>query len=179
MSELLLVRHCESTDPAPDSHLTEAGFNQADQLAGYLAQFPIHAIICSPYRRAQETIAPLAGSSGIAIETDDRLAERRLSFQPRKRYRELVRMAFEKPKAIVPEGESARDALDRGWAALEDAFAAAGLPVLVSHGQLISLILHKIDPSFGFSGWEALSTPDVFLLTEREPGGYEFKRVWT
>ena len=49
-------------------------------------------------------------------------------------------MAFEEPQAIVPEGEAAGDALIRGWAALEDAFAAASrLPVLVSHGQLISL----------------------------------------
>ena len=89
-------------------------------------------------------------------------------------------MAFEEPEAIVPEGESAGDALLRGWKALEDAFGgAARLLVLVSHGQLISLILHKIDPSFGFRGWEALITPDVFLLTERESGGHEFKRIWT
>ena len=87
-------------------------------------------------------------------------------------------MAFEEPQAIVPEGEAAGDALIRGWAALEDAFAAASrLPVLVSHGQLISLILHKIDPSFGFSAWEALSAPDVFRLTDRGAGLYDFKRV--
>ena len=48
MSELLLVRHCESTDPAPDSHLTEAGFGQAEQLASYFAKFPIDAIHLQP-----------------------------------------------------------------------------------------------------------------------------------
>ena len=37
-----------------------------------------------------------------------------------------------------------------------DAVLASGhrLPVVVSHGQLPSLVLHSIDPSFGFEGWE-------------------------
>jgi len=50
-------------------------------------------------------------------------------------------------------------------------------PVVVSHGQLIGLVLHAIDPAFGFAAWEAMTNPDVFLV-ERDAAGLRFRRLW-
>ena len=53
------------------------------------------------------------------------------------------------------------------------------LPVVASHGQLISLLLHHIDPSFGFAGWESLANPDVFELERNGSGALSFLRLAT
>jgi 2,3-bisphosphoglycerate-dependent phosphoglycerate mutase len=71
--------------------------------------------------------------------------------------------------------------LARGLAAIRPLLelpASDGLVVIVSHGQLISLALHSIDPSFGFAGWEALSNPDVHTLEATAKTGLAFRRVW-
>jgi len=52
MSQLLLIRHCESSGQAPDAPLTEAGYEQAIELARLLAEEPIELILSSPFRRA-------------------------------------------------------------------------------------------------------------------------------
>jgi hypothetical protein len=37
---------------------------------------------------------------------------------------------------------------------------------------LLSLVLHSLDPGFGFAGWESMRNPEVFLL-EHEGDNYE------
>jgi 2,3-bisphosphoglycerate-dependent phosphoglycerate mutase len=60
MSEILLMRHCESSGQAPAAALTERGRAQARSLAAFLAAHPVDHLISSPYLRARETIAPFA-----------------------------------------------------------------------------------------------------------------------
>lgn len=180
MRRLLLVRHCESSGQAPDAPLTARGYEQAETLADFLATHPIDRVVSSPYRRARETIAPFAARAGLIIETHDGLMERRLSPTPIDAWRDVVRRSFSEPEYAIPGGESGREVLARGWAAIES-IAASGCrcPVVVSHGQLLSLVLHSFDPSFGYAGWESLSNPDVHLL-EADEGGrtFRWRRVW-
>lgn len=69
-----LVRHGESaanagqatTDPA-EIPLTAAGQDQAEAFARSLAEPPT-AIVCSPFRRAKETAAPVASRFGLPVE---------------------------------------------------------------------------------------------------------------
>jgi 2,3-bisphosphoglycerate-dependent phosphoglycerate mutase len=49
--------------------------------------------------------------------------------------------------------------------------------VIVSHGNLLGLVLNSIDPSFDFVAWERLTNPDVFRL-RRVDGSYSIERVW-
>jgi len=106
---------------------------------------------------------------GLTIEVDERLAERRLSPRPIDDWRGHVARSFEDLDARAAGGESGREALVRAWAAVQDALETPGT-LIVSHGQLLSLVLHRIDGRFGFAGWQAMTNPDVFRF-ERTAGG--------
>ncbi len=67
----------------------------------------------------------------------------------------------------------------RGWAAIESVLQGGHrLPVVVSHGQLLSLVLHSIDRGFGFAGWQSLRNPDVHRFERKDDGNFEFIRLW-
>lgn len=177
-ARVLLVRHCASSGQYADAPLTDAGCKQALDLAERLAAFPIDHIVSSPYARAIGTIEPFAKHAGLPLHLDERLAERRLSPQPIDHWREIVRLSFESLDSGVPGGESARETLRRGWAAIQKIMEGEHrLPVVVSHGQLLSLVLHSIDPGFGFAGWQSLRNPDVYLLERKADGSCAFSRV--
>jgi 2,3-bisphosphoglycerate-dependent phosphoglycerate mutase len=180
MARVLLVRHCESSGPAPDAPLTPTGLAQADALADFLASHPIERVVSSPYLRARQTIAPFAARAGLEVEIDARWAERRLSAAPIPEWREVVRRSFDDLDHRAPGGESGRETQARGRAAL-DALLAAHEPLVatVSHGQLLSLLLHSIDARFGYAGWESLSFPDVLVVAHDAAGAIGFDRVWT
>ena len=79
MSTIYLIRLCSATGQAPDAPLTEAGDRQALALADFFQNIPINRIISSDYTRAIASIAPLAVSKQLTIETEPKLRERILS----------------------------------------------------------------------------------------------------
>lgn len=58
-----LVRHCESSGQQPDAPLTALGAAQAEQLAAFLRPFGVGWIVSSPFRRARQSVEPLARSA--------------------------------------------------------------------------------------------------------------------
>ncbi|MGH8194305.1 MAG: histidine phosphatase family protein [Woeseiaceae bacterium] len=169
MKCVVLVRHCESSGQWPEAPLTEAGQAQAAELAERLSALAIDHIVSSPYARARATIEPYANRAGLPVHVDERLAERRLSPEPIDNWRDYVRRSFEDPDSRAPGGESGRETLVRSWAAIESVMTAEHrLPAIVSHGQLLGLVLHSIDGRFGFAGWESLRNPDAYLLEGKQ-----------
>jgi 2,3-bisphosphoglycerate-dependent phosphoglycerate mutase len=177
VSRLLLIRHCESAGQAPDALLTVDGQEQALKLADKLAAQPIDYVVSSPYLRARATIEPFASRARIPVRVDDRLAERLLSPEPIPHWRRVVELSFEDPHYRVAGGESGAETASRGWAAIHAVLAEGHrLPVVVSHGQLLSLILHSVDKCFGYAGWESLANPDMYLLEVARAGSFSFER---
>ena len=177
---MLLIRHCHSSGQDPDAALTEIGRKQAEALAGFLSDYPIDMIVSSSYTRAQQSIEPFAATVGLPVHLDHRLIERTLSGSPVDNWREVVRDSFGDLELRIPGGESAREVLDRGWAAIAELLDGGHqLPIAVTHGNLLSLILNSLDPNFGYDGWESLSNPDVFALKEAGDGRLVFERVWS
>ncbi len=77
-----VMRHGEVHNPEgilygrlPGYQLSERGRAQAQAVADALAGNDIVAVIASPLQRAQETAAPIAGTHGLIIGTDDELIE--------------------------------------------------------------------------------------------------------
>jgi 2,3-bisphosphoglycerate-dependent phosphoglycerate mutase len=175
----LLVRHCESSGQAADAALTERGLQQAQALAEFLAVHPIDRIVSSPYLRARSTIEPFARRTGLPVELCDDLVEHRLSAEPIAEWRSCVARTFEDASFRAPGGDSAAETLARAWTGIRSALVAESrLPVVVAHGQLISLVLQSIDARFGYAEWESLTNPDVHRVESREGGGFAFRRIW-
>jgi phosphohistidine phosphatase len=73
---LFLVRHAEAAPGEPDDlrPLTPAGRDAARALAQKLAREHPEVVVSSPLLRARETAVAIAEASGVAAETDERLA---------------------------------------------------------------------------------------------------------
>jgi 2,3-bisphosphoglycerate-dependent phosphoglycerate mutase len=163
---VLLVRHCEATAQHAEAPLSDVGVAQARALAHRQAPLRPDHLVSSPYRRAQQSIAPLAAQLGLAVAIDPRLRERRLGDEPIGDWRGAVRASFDDLERALPGGESGRAAQTRARSAVLDALAAGHrLPLLATHGNWLALLLTSIDGRFGYAGWESLRNPDVFLLT--------------
>lgn len=175
--DLYVVRHCHAEGQRPEAPLTVEGLAQAALLGQYLTRLRIDRIVCSPFVRARQSIEPLARWSGLSVEIDARLAERVLCGTPRADWRDRLRESFDDPELCLAGGEAGRDATARGVAAVEDARARGGRPVLVSHGNLMALILRHFDARFGFDEWQGLGTPDVFRVATVD-GIARVERVW-
>ncbi|MEX0826618.1 MAG: histidine phosphatase family protein [Acidimicrobiia bacterium] len=86
LERLHLVRHGEVANPdgvvyadLPGFSLSAAGRAQAAASARYLQARGPEAVVSSPLDRALETAGAIADSIGVAVTTDDRLLEWRLS----------------------------------------------------------------------------------------------------
>ncbi|ASS65493.1 MULTISPECIES: histidine phosphatase family protein [unclassified Paenibacillus] len=178
MNSIFIVRHCEADGQAPEASLTSEGLRQADRLADFLSGHAIDRIVSSPFERAQRSVAPLARSLGITVELDGRLAERILTDQAMPNWKEMLRRTFDEPELCYPGGESSREATNRGISVLNEIMEKEGRDaVVVSHGNLISLLLKHFNPDSGFKEWEVMSNPDLFQLSA-DGGRMSMKRIW-
>jgi len=166
---IYLVRHCQTSGQEPDAPLTLLGQQQAVALADCLAKESIRRIVSSPFLRAYQTAQPLAQICELKIETDERLRERTLSGVPIDNWREKLEFSFTDLDFCLPGGESSRAAMTRGLAALSDIMHSDSLTtVVVTHGNLMTLLLKSFNNAVGFAEWTALSSPDVYRIEYTE-----------
>ncbi|SER11585.1 2,3-bisphosphoglycerate-dependent phosphoglycerate mutase [Gracilibacillus ureilyticus] len=181
MKRILLIRHCDATGQHKDSPLSKEGNVQAYELAKVVKQlsFPVDRIISSPYLRAKETIRPLASELEIEIEIDDRLKERTLSDEPIDDWFEILEESFHNYQFKLPGGESSKEAFNRANTVLEECLSndQYDSTIIVTHGNLLALMLEKFQVDFGFHGWKALTNPDIFLV-QRVGGEEVIERIW-
>ncbi len=164
-SAIILVRHCESSGQTPEAPLTAKGFADARELVRRLMPLGIEAVYSSPYARAVQTIEPFAAARGLPINIEPRLRERLLSGEAIDDWLEHVRLSFDDLDYRPPGGETLREAQTRGLAALlrifDDGVSSAAV---VSHGNLLSSLLHRMDPQFGFDAWRAMPNPALYRV---------------
>ncbi|ASF39616.1 2,3-bisphosphoglycerate-dependent phosphoglycerate mutase [Halobacillus alkaliphilus] len=180
MDKLILVRHSETEGQHEDSPLTKSGVRQAQVLANFLDQsgYEIDHIISSPFLRAIETIKPFALSKGLSIKTDERLEERILSHEPLDDWEEVLHDTFKDPELKFSGGESSQEAKKRILSLVDELEQEdCGNVLLVTHGNLLALLLQKYNREIGFYEWKRLSNPDMFLV-QKQGGEYMVERIW-
>ncbi len=151
--------------------------HQAEALADLLRRVNVDRIISSPSTRAIQSIAPLAERLSLGVETDERLSERILSAHPHPDWRNLLRNTFVNLNLSYEGGESSQTAMDRAVSVVDDVLShSAQTTVVVSHGCLITLLLKHFDQRFGFPQWAAMTSPDVYRVTNI--GGSQVERIW-
>jgi len=165
MKNVYIVRHCKADGQEPSAKLTELGIQQAEKLAIYLLNKDIDLIISSPFERAYHTIAPLAVQIGMEVVIEERLAERLLSTKNHPDWLDMLRKTFDDLDLCYEGGESSNTAMSRAISVVTEVLNSEHKNVvLVSHGNLISLLLKHFDDRIGFMEWKSLSNPDVFHL---------------
>jgi 2,3-bisphosphoglycerate-dependent phosphoglycerate mutase len=162
---IYIIRHCKAEGQPSESQLTERGFMQANELADFLTNKKVDRIISSPFLRAIQSIEPFAKSANIKVEIDSRLSERVLSSRSYPNWLDKLKATFNDVELKYEGGESSKEAMYRIVKVVEDIVASdADNTIIVTHGNIMSLLLNYYDKSFGFEQWKGLSNPDVFLL---------------
>ncbi|SEQ28166.1 2,3-bisphosphoglycerate-dependent phosphoglycerate mutase [Virgibacillus subterraneus] len=181
MKNLYLIRHCTADGQHMDSPLTNEGIRQAQLLSDFFTEqnINIDKIISSPYLRAIESIKPYAEQNNIEVKIDDRLKERILSEHPIDDWMDVLEQSFTDLDFNLPGGESSNDTVNRAKLVIESVQSDKNATnvILVSHGNLMALLLKQYDPSFGFEGWKSLRNPDVYLINI-EGNNHSIECLW-
>lgn len=149
-TQVIVVRHGETfwnlegrRQGHLDSPLTPKGIDQAEALARRLIHENFNALYSSDLGRAYQTAEIIANATGHGIVVDSRLRERNLgvfqglkSDEIQESYPEEYRLHRTRgPDYVIPEGESARQMVERNMRCLEE--------IAQKHpGQRIAAVTH-------------------------------------
>jgi 2,3-bisphosphoglycerate-dependent phosphoglycerate mutase len=176
--KIYIIRHCEAKGQPPESPLTEKGNIQALELSEFFSGIKIDKIVSSPYLRAVQTIEPLANKLNLEIELDSRLTERILSQNNLPDWMEKLRATFEDLELKYDGGESSREAMNRIVEVVKEIKnSKVESAVIVTHGNIMSLLLEYYNKDIGFELWQGLSNPDVYLL-QSVHNEFRIERLW-
>ena len=178
MKCIYLVRHCEATGQGSECELTNQGITQARELTDFFRLIPIDQIISSPYKRAIESCEGIAKEKSIHIETDSRLIERILCDQEIPDWRGKMYQSFRNRDVKLVGGESSNEAALRGWSVIEEVLRGEFNHTLIAtHGNLLTLLLNHLDPSYDYETWMQLTNPDIYRLTFNN-NKHDIQRIW-
>jgi broad specificity phosphatase PhoE len=146
MTTAYLVQHGEKERLPGDPGLTQAGREQAIRAGQWLRDQGIRALYSSPQRRALQTADGIASVTGLAIQTDARLAER-LNWDGRESYDAFLALwdrTTDDRDLVPPGGESARQAAERLLDFLADLRVSTGSVAAVTHGGVTIELLRTL-----------------------------------
>lgn len=160
MTHIYFVRHAEPNYQNHDDalrELTPKGLADRALAADYLRDKGIYAVLSSPYRRAVDTVAPLADALGLTVETVDSFRERAVGSWVADfgGYSQRQWADFDYKLA---GGESLREVERRSLAAMNEVLERfAGRTVAIgSHGTALSAIIHHFRPRFGYDDFQRI-----------------------
>lgn len=178
LKKIYIIRHCEAEGQPAEAQLTDRGFKQALEVSEFFSEIKIDRIISSPYKRAIQSIQPLAEQLNLKIEIDRKLTERVLSSENLSDWLEKLKTTFEDIELKFEGGESSKEAMKRIVEVVEEVFNGEfENTIIVTHGNLMSLLLKYYNGNFGFDDWKNLSNPDIYLLRNTDNKVF-FERLW-
>jgi 2,3-bisphosphoglycerate-dependent phosphoglycerate mutase len=182
VTAIYLVRHGDAVwNPDEMRPLSAQGYKDAQAVRDCLAQTPIAAIYSSPYRRARQTVEPLATHLALPIQEIWDFRERTLCAGPVPDFQAAARATWNDFLFAHPGGETNAAAQQRGTTALREVIARhRGSHVVIgTHGTLLALMLRSFDERIGVEFWSAISIPDIYVLTVNELNPTpSIHRVW-
>jgi 2,3-bisphosphoglycerate-dependent phosphoglycerate mutase len=139
--------------------LSVKGLQDRELVAAYLAGKGLDAIYSSPYRRAIDTVRPLADALGLTIRPDDAFRERRVAAgRWIADFDGYARRQWADFDYALPGGESLRQVQARNVAALGRLLRdhAGQIVAVGSHGTALSTIIHHFDPTYGYADFRRI-----------------------
>ncbi len=179
MKKIYIVRHAKAEGQPFHSRLTKEGEQQAHDLASFLENRGIQAIYSSPFIRAVQTISPFSERSGLAVHQDERLQERVLSDENFDDWEDKLKLSFDDFSLVYSGGESNEQGMQRAVSFINELLnKEESTVVIVSHGNLTTLLLRFFDDTFGFDHLLELSNPDVYVVN-LENQVVKVERIWS
>lgn len=169
-TRLYFVRHAHSAyehGRELERGLSAAGEAEARAICRRLEHEGIERFVSSPYRRAIDTIRPLAEAAGQEIELYGDLRERLVSGEQDlgpEGFLEAKRRCYAERDYRPPGGESSEEAAARAVSVIRGLLREhPGRRIAIgTHGDILTLMLGTFDPSFGYAFWQSLSMPDAY-----------------
>ncbi len=176
---LYFIRHCKAEGQEENAVLTLEGEASANDLVSVLEKLQIDYLISSPFQRAIQTIQPFSFKAGLQIHTHEGLGERILSKEPLYDWLVQLKKTFEDKDLTFPGGESSREALDRILNVVNEVSGINSVKNvgIVSHGNIMSLLINHFDSTFGFDEWSRMKNPDIFLLEGSNISRVEIEKI--
>ena len=122
MTTVYFIRHAQSDPSHRDDRtrpLTEAGLRDTKLITACLGSRGISHILSSPYQRTLDTVAHLAETLALPVETDEDFRERDAGGWHGDCFLDFVRAQWEDFEYRTPDGESLAMVQKRNVAALE------------------------------------------------------------
>ena len=161
MTHVYFIRHAQPDYSNHDDRtreLTEQGLRDREKVLKFLKDVRIDAALSSPYRRAYDTVKPLADERGLAIEAIEDFRERRVDSVWIEDFNAFARAQWADFDYRLTDGECLREVQARNIAALNDVLSRyEGKSVAIgSHGTALGTIIHYFDPSFGYEDFRRI-----------------------
>ena len=165
MTIIDMIRHAESDTTVHDDFsrpFTQKGYRQSQQIAYNLRQIPYSTIFSSPFKRAVDTVVPIARDHGLPIQTDDRLVERKMPSWVSD-FSEYVAHQWRDLTFFKSPGESIFQVQKRYLSFLYS-LPATSFGAIGSHGTAISSVIESAMPGKGGDFFKTLSYAAVTRL---------------
>ena len=161
MTHIYFIRHAEPNYNNHDDasrELSPKGLTDRTLVTDFLADRSIDLVLSSPFKRAVDTVAPLAESRGLAIGTDADFRERKVGDGWLEDFTTFAKGQWADFDFALEHGESLRQVQTRNLAALGRVLERhPGETVVIgTHGTALSTLVEHFRPGFGYAGFDRI-----------------------
>ncbi len=161
MTTVYFVRHAEPNYNNHDDatrELSSKGLQDRQLVTQFFMDKDINVIVSSPYKRAYDTISPMAENKGIAIQVIDGFKERRVDSVWVEDFHAFSKQQWADFNYKLSDGECLQEVQDRNIRALKELVQDnLGKEIVVgSHGTALSTIINYYNPAFGFEDFQKI-----------------------
>ena len=161
MTTVYFIRHAEPNYKNHDDQsreLSPKGLQAAQDLPRFFENITIDAFYSSPFKRAIDTILPLAKSREKEIDTIDKFRERQISKIWIEDFSRFAKTQWQDFTYHLDNSESLKQVQTRNIEALNNLLVKHPHQTLVigSHGTALSTIVNYYQPSFDYEDFLAI-----------------------
>ena len=161
ITNIYFVRHAEPDYSIHDDEkrpLSNKGELDAQKVADFFKDKSIEVVLSSPYKRALDTVKPLAENFGLRIETIYEFRERKVDDCWVEDFIDFSKKQWENFNYKLSNGESLFEVQSRNITALNATLKKyAGKNIIVgSHGTSLSTIINYYDPNYSYDDFERI-----------------------
>lgn len=165
---IYFVRHCE---PNYQNHhdekreLTDKGVLDSQALVDWFDGVAIDGIYSSPFKRAYDTVKPLAHKRGLAIAVEPRFCERKIDDAWIEDFDKFCQRQWHDFDYRLKSGESLNQVKQRNLDALTALLHNKQSTIVVgSHGTALATMIHHYQHKFGYEGYVRFKSRFPFVV---------------